>query len=509
MSKYSNKLNYGKSELERIVSMEVNDDEATLFIQDELGNVSTKEIPNKYWILSNRPLSKDNWTKLEGNLYYKWGIQFSSQKDFRMMKKIWSKYDILCVNNPKESLMIKDGLTYFKGLKPNEVTILCFDIEATGLEHDDNSKIVLISNTLRKNGVITKKLFSYEDYENCGKMVEAWSEWVREVDPSILCGHNIYSYDLPYITFCASKYGYDVHLGRNNSPLRIDNWESKFRVDGGRELHYNKIHIYGRELVDTMFLAQRYDIVTKKYESFGLKYIIEREGLTKPDRVFYDASQIRHKYMIPEEFQKIKEYCVDDGDDALALYDLMMGPFFYMTQSIPKSFQEVLVSASGSQINSILMRAYLQDRHSLPKASPAEDFEGAISFAIPGIYRNVFKIDVTSLYPSIMRQYRVYDESKDPHAYFLQMTEFFLSERLKNKKLYKETKDSYYDDMQAAQKIFANSLYGFMGASGLCFNSPKNAALVTEKGREVLSLTIKWATGIDASEWIQQFKEVA
>jgi DNA polymerase elongation subunit (family B) len=169
----------------------------------------------------------------------------------------------------------------------------------------------------------------------------------------------------------------------------------------------------------------------------------------------------------------------------------MAAPSFYLTQMVPKSFQSVVCSATGSQINSIMIRAYLQEAHSLPKESPAVEFEGAISMGNSGLYKNAFKIDVSSLYPSIMMAYKVYDESKDPEGKFLELVETLTKERLKNKALAKT--DKYYDDLQSSQKITINSCYGFLAAQGLLFNSPSKAAFITRTGREILQRAFKWA----------------
>ena len=140
-----------------------------------------------------------------------------------------------------------------------------------------------------------------------------------------------------------------------------------------------------------------------------------------------------------------------------------------------------------------MLRAYLQQKHSVPKGSPAIDYEGAISVGNPGIYKNVFKVDVASLYPSIMIQYEVYDKDKDPNAYFLELVKTLTAERLKNKKLAKETGDKYYTNLEQSQKILINSAYGFLGATGLNFNSPLKAAFITEMGREILGKSMEWA----------------
>jgi DNA polymerase elongation subunit (family B) len=293
------------------------------------------------------------------------------------------------------------------------------------------------------------------------------------------------------MNYCAKKAGTELKLGRDGSSLSFRDYESKFRKDGSQFYPYRKIKIYGREIVDTFFLAIRYD-VGRKYPSYGLKAIIDFEGLQVEGRQFYDASKIKDNYKDPEEWEKIKKYAEHDADDSLAVYDLMISPYFYMAQSIPKCFQEIICGAAGSQINSILVRAYLQDGHSIPKKSESEKFEGAISLGNPGVYSHVLKVDVASLYPSIMLQYEICDQEKDPNRYFLKMVQYFTEERLKNKALAKDTGKKEYDDLQAAQKILINSMYGFMGANELNFNSPKKAALVTEKGREILSKGMQW-----------------
>jgi DNA polymerase elongation subunit (family B) len=324
-------------------------------------------------------------------------------------------------------------------------------------------------------------------------MVKDWAEWVCEIDPSIMCGHNVAGYDLPYINFCHNKYSDDpIILGRCDKPIKFSNYESKFRVDGSRDLHYHKAQIYGREIVDTMFLAYKYDL-NRKYESYGLKKIIAQEGLEKPGRTFYDASKIRENYLIPEELEKIKVYAEEDGDDALALYDLMCPPFFYMTQMIPKPYQLIIESATGSQLNSMMVRSYLQDKHSIPQPSEAVEFEGAISFGEPGIYANAVSYDIASLYPSVMLQHNIHCPIKDPKQHMSQLLDVMRTERLKNKKLGKETGDSFYKHLDTSYKVLINSLYGFMGASGLNYNYPEGAALVTRIGRETLIFSMDWA----------------
>ena len=99
-----------------------------------------------------------------------------------------------------------------------------------------------------------------------------------------------------------------------------------------------------------------------------------------------------------------------------------------------------------------MIRAYLQQGHSIPKASKPEPYEGGISFGNAGIYEHVNKVDVASMYPSVILDEKLYDKVKDPNAYLYELTKYFTAERLENKGLFKQTGNRKYDDLQSAQK---------------------------------------------------------
>lgn len=492
-----NSLIYGKDPTENIVGCECKDGVTELFIEKD-GVVSTKFLPQRQYIISATKYTKD-FIPLEGGLFYKFIKFYSDSNEFFKDKKMYYGRDVYMINDPKESAMVLNGFTYYKGMKVNDVSVLSFDIETTGLEQNEDSKVLLISNTYRSQGQIIKRLFSLDDFTDEKEMLEMWCGWVRARNPSVILGHNIFGYDLPYIDFCAKQVGAEINLGRDESKLKFNKYTSKFRKDGSQDYNYNKAYIYGREIVDTMFVAYHFDF-SRKYESYGLKSIIKQEGLEKPGRQFYDASKIAIDWPDPEKRKRIKQYGADDADDALALYDLMIPAYFYWTQHIPKTFQTINCSATGAQLNSFLVRSYLQQGHSIPSASDVVKLKGAISDGFPGIYKNVFKVDVASLYPSIILQYSIEDSRKDPKGHFLKMVRYFTEQRLEDKKKAKETGDRYYQELEQSRKIAINSAYGLLSTPGIQFNSPQSAALVTEYGRTILKKAILWATGTEYIE---------
>lgn len=496
----SEKLIYGKSNIERIVGIEINDDEAEIFIQLEDGNVVSTTHSNKFWILSDSNLN-GKFIRLNGNLHYKYGTQYLNRKDWARAKAIWrDREDIFVINDIVEAKMVKDGLSFYRNLKQKDISLLSFDIETTGIDGKaPDAKLLLISLLYRSVNGIEKKLLSYDDYSSEKEFIEAFCDYVQEKDPSLLIGHNIIGYDFPYLRDRAAACKAKLRLGRYNKEIYFNSWESKFRLDGTRDLQYFGVNIYGREIVDTFMLAISFD-VSKSIETYALKPMIKQLGFEKEGRQFYDAGQIRNQYKNPEEWKKIKQYAEDDAEDPVKLWDYMGPLYFNMAPMIPKSFTKILQSASGSKINAMMIRAYLQDGHSIPKASEARKYQGALSFAVSGIYNNCFKIDLAALYPSIMLQFEVFDDEKDPKAYLLELVRIFRTKRLEYKKLAADTGDSYWQEMDTTAKSILNSFYGFLGTTGLIFNSPSCAEFITGKGREILEYTIGWATGMSESE---------
>lgn len=488
---YTNKLLYGKNPKQGIVALEAKGDKLHIFTHEG------KEVVDcDYYIIYDKYLEAHTDGRLEGNGPLRYYSKFQNNQDLYNFETLLKNKDIKYFKprNPKEGMMLKNGYTMYKGMKFKDLTLLSFDLETTGATIDSNSHVLLISNTVRTSaGNIVRKLFAFDDYDSPEAFIKDWCKWVRSQNPDVLLGHNIFGFDLPYLKqFCKNQNIDSLHLGRDASKLDYSKWPSKFRKDGSQSYDYINVNCYGREIIDTMFLAFKFDIA-RKYESYGLKQIIKQEGLEKAERQHYDASKIRTMFNNPVEWAKIKKYAEHDADDALALFDLMAPSFFYYTQVVPMSFQNIINRATGSQVNNIMLRSYIQEALSLPLPSDAENFQGAEVISNPGIYEHVYKVDVASLYPSIMLKNEVYPAEKDYNGNFLKILKKLTQERLTNKRLAKETGDRYYKDMSESQKIVINSAYGFMGAPGLNFNYPEGAAQVTHEGRRILNVALDWA----------------
>ena len=284
-------LIFGKDKTERVVSVEVDNSSGELVIFQNDGSEIRK--PNKYWILGSRSLGKTS-ELLEGELSYRYIREFNTHKEFKKASGILygKKVDTYSIYDPAEAAMIKNGITPFKGMKVDEIDILSFDIETTGIAHNKDSNVLMISNTFRnREGEIERRLFDVLDYEDCGEMIHEWTKFVREKNPSVMLGHNIFGFDLPYLSFMYRQfYDGDMDLGRDDSTIKYGKKPKKFRKDGSQTYDYFDAKIFGRQVIDTFFLAIKSDI-GRKYPNYGLKSIIEFEGLEKEDRIKWDFDE--------------------------------------------------------------------------------------------------------------------------------------------------------------------------------------------------------------------------
>lgn len=485
----SDKLIFGKNTDKNIVNISYRDDG---YIDIYYANgifTEKKTINHRAFVFT--AYSYEGSTELTGPGYYRYVTPVYDTP----YEKLYGN-DIYKPRSIEEGFMVLNGYTYYKGMKVNEVSLLSTDIETTTKDPtDENAEVTLISNTFRdRYGNYQKKLFSIFEYNNQNEMIRDWCSWVRKVDPDIILGHYFFGFDLPYMD--AQE---PLMIGRDGSRIQFSTKTSKKRKDQQQAYDYKDARINGRDIICTMFLSLTYDAL-RKFPSYGLKKIEKHLKLVGDDRIEWDFNMWppdQYRTWPAEIWNNFCEYCRDDGDSPIKLFDIMAPSYFYLTQSIPKKFQQIINEATGSQIDSFLIRSYAQDGLALPKSDYKGDIEmeGAISMGVPGVYKNVKKVDVASLYPSIMLNYNIYPESKDYKKNFLTALEYFTNERLKNKKIGKETGDPYYIGLDGAQKIVINSMFGFMGTNYLLFNKFEKANLIMKKGREILLKGVEWATG--------------
>jgi DNA polymerase elongation subunit (family B) len=84
------------------------------------------------------------------------------------------------------------------------------------------------------------------------------------------------------------------------------------------------------------------------------------------------------------------------------------------------------------------------------------------------------------------------------------MVHHFTYERFDLKDKYKATGDKYYSDREQASKVIINSAYGLMATPGLNFNCTWIARKITESTRQMIDMSLRWASGKDSEFYMKE-----
>jgi DNA polymerase I len=401
----------------------------------------------------------------------------------------------LFISDPVHQHLLLSGKTLFKGLEFSRLHRLSIDIETfcrEGFEFSNPNREEdrIISIAVMDEAGLEEVLFGSDMSESA--MLERLGEIIRERDPDVIEGHNIFRFDLEYIRIRAGRHGVKLRWGRDGSEPRVRS--SRFTI-AERIIDYPRWDIYGRQIVDTFFLLQIYDITTRELDSYGLKTAAIHFGLARPERVYLERGNINDIFR--EDPTSLKQYNLDDVRETLALSRLLSHPYFLQTRIFPFSYQNCIIRGNATKINSLLLREYLRCGAAIPRAAGKElSFEGGYNDVFEfGVVGPIVHCDVASLYPSLLLTYNL-QPAKDTLHLFLPLLRDLREFRLSAKKLAKEAGEThrrdYYNALQQTFKVLINSFYGYLGTTMHNFSDPALAAEVTRLGRDTIKVMLQW-----------------
>ncbi len=112
--------------------------------------------------------------------------------------------EALVFNSPVQQYLISSGRTLFKGMVYEDLLRLQLDIEATSLDpFAPNARVFLVS--VRTSGG-EERLFGASG-EDEATILDDLTAFIRDADPDIIEGHNIFNYDMPYLLARAAACG--------------------------------------------------------------------------------------------------------------------------------------------------------------------------------------------------------------------------------------------------------------------------------------------------------------
>ena len=395
---------------------------------------------------------------------------------------------------PEEQYLVATGRTYFRDLPFDALHRLQFDLETTGLDAR-RDRIFMVS--IRYHGGATEVLEAAgEDAAAEADLIRRLVERVRAADPDVIENHNLHGFDLPFLDQRARTLGVPLPLGRLGGGLRT---RAARRGAPGRDPDDPRRVRFvapGRELVDTMDAVRRHDIAKRELPGYGLKAVARHLGIAAPDREYIRGDRIHETYRVDPE--RVRRYATDDVEEVAELSRLLGGAPYALAQMVPRRYERLTdAGAATGVIDPILVRAYLRAGQALPahEAGDGTAHSGAaLHLFATGVAHRVVKADVASLYPSLMRAYRI-GPSRDRLGALLALVDDLVARRLDAKARARaavpgSAEHHAHDAMAAALKLVVNSAYGYLAAGGELtrFADVHAANEVTRRGREVLAL---------------------
>lgn len=428
-----------------------------------------------------------------------------------------NRIDHFYISDPVQQFLMNSGVTLFNGMEFNELRRMQVDLETFCEEGYD------FPNPERPGDVILAIAMSdssgWEEFlvgdreDPVGseeRLIRELNARIRERDPDVLEGHNLFNFDLPYLEKRAKRHGIKLNWGRDGSRMRSRN--SRVQI-AERSVDYTRFEVDGRHIVDTLILVQFYDIGSRSLESFGLKEVARHFGVAggipndgngqnggKKDknaengRTELEGSEIQDAFF--EDPEKLRKYALEDVRETRAISDLLSPSYFTQAQIFPYNYQNVIVRGNATRIDALFLREYLRQEHSIPGLPEVQSFAGGYTDVfITGVARPVWHCDVTSLYPSVMLKDEQFPEQDSLGIFgglLKDLREFRIWAKRQMQSAKEKSEYQKYDALQSTFKILINSFYGYLGFSQAHFADFEAAAEVTRVGREILVQMVEW-----------------
>jgi DNA polymerase I len=490
-----------------LTAVEVNrDGTATLFSRcSEESAVESHRIAFQPWLLTaeralaDRLGSATSIIPLAGNAALRFRVHFQNLHDYQDAVSFLKKETRRNPSDPaapyklfsdfEQQLLSTLPARLFRGMTFECLRRLQLDIEtltSPGFDFPNaerpGDEVIIIS---LRDSTGWEECLSGEEYDEKGLLTRL-VEVVRERDPDVIEGHNIFGFDLPYIEQRCKRHGVRLKLGRDGSVMH--GRPSRF-TSGERTSAYTRYTVYGRHIVDTLHLVQLYDVIHRDLESYNLKEVAIHFGLAAADRTYVEGAEISDLWR--RDPAQLCRYAMDDVRETAAIAALLSPSYFHQAQLVPFSYQNCVTRGSAARIDAMLIAAYMERQAALPKPLPARPFRGGLTESQKsGVFRNVWHVDVRSLYPSIMvtaGTRPVQDACDIFLTYLRELRRFRLEVKDASRQAADRVARDRYEALQSTFKILINSFYGYLGFSQATFNDFDLAESVTATGRQILS----------------------
>src|SRR2546423_4796669 len=438
--------------------------------------------------------------KLESSLKYGWLVTVDSWKELIALRNglKGTGRDFFAFTDPVQHYLTATGRTLFKDLpfeelKHMQIEVLSFENAVAGIDDpgrgDHIMSIALSDNTGWEEQLVVDPK-NVEESEHAA--LKRLTAIIKERDPDVIEGHDLFRSDLPYLVARAKKAKTKLDWGRSDGFLRSR--PSRLQI-AEKTIDYPKFTVGGRHFVDTFLLAQFYDVGMRSLAGFERTDVARHFDLCDSGEIStLTGKELQRAYLDNSEQFRRRALC--GVRETRALSELLSASYFIQAQIFPYNYQDVIVRGNATRINALFLREYFRQRHSIPELPMVRAFEGGYTdIFVTGVARNVWHCDVASLYPSIMLQFDCFPVSDQLQIFRHLLTDlrtFRLEAKAKLRAEKDPAKQHHLQALQNTFKILINSFYGYLGFAQGHFADFDAAARVTQIGRDLLKKMIDW-----------------
>jgi DNA polymerase-2 len=316
----------------------------------------------------------------------------------------------------------------------------------------------------------------------------AFLDLVRRLDPDLLCGWNIIGYDLPFLAETGNAAGMNLALGRDGGAVRL------LEGGGGRW----SAQLAGRVVVDgipalksAFFDFEDFRLETVSRELLGRGKLLDfagRDTQAEIDRLFREDKEQLAAY-------NLRDAELVDGIVAkTGLVDLLVS-----RSQVSGMLLERLGRSVAAFDHFFLPRLHRKgfvapDRAAIESGEPLPG--GLVLPPLPGLFEHVAVFDFRSLYPSIIRTFRICPYAalmagtnpvRTPTGAVLSGSEHILPDYIAELMAVRaRARTAGQEALARAVKILMNSFYGVLGSTACRFYDPALPTAITGTGQWIL-----------------------
>ncbi|HVH46783.1 MAG TPA: DNA polymerase II, partial [Labilithrix sp.] len=309
------------------------------------------------------------------------------------------------------------------------------------------------------------------------------------IDPDVICGWNVTEFDLTVLEARARELGLSFAVGRAGERARV--------LPGSTATRPSIARVPGRVVLDGIATLKS---ATYSFDRFTLEYV-SRELLGRGKKIIPTSDPIAEiRRMHAEDVGKLAEYNLEDCRlvlDIFAKADLLG---FAMERTrltgLPMDRQGGSVAAFDHlYLPRIHRRGFVAPDVGVGMEAVSSP-GGHVLDSSPGLYRDVLSFDFRSLYPSIIRTFRI-----DPLGLAQPGDDPVPGEDgatfAREGAILPELIATLHDARSAAMatdntalsraiKILMNSFYGVLGTPGCRFFDPRLPTSITRRGHAII-----------------------